>query len=197
MLLPIKGAKASRRGITWCLIIYSIISQKSSSFIIQYKAYKSSLFHQTHTRKIHQSSLNNDVKDGYYVDVTYENRKSKIFVQKEESILSALENAKISKTLCVSTLPFECRRGNCLTCVGKITGEDKSVIRQEEDGLEPNLSQEIRDSGYVMTCSTFVVGDGLKIELGLKDEVWDYVYRGRIVDSQQIRRNVSFSLIFV
>jgi len=133
-------------------------------------------------------------------EVTYQNRKSKIFVQKDESILSALENAGISKTLCLSTLPFECRKGNCLTCVGKIiqdpeeTSNMKYLVTQE-DGLEPNLSEEIKNSGYVLTCSTFVNGDGLKLELGLKDEVWDYVYRGRIMESEQIRRDAFASAI--
>lgn len=216
LLLPTKEQKLRSKNIiiivsSYLLAICIFSPSNTSSFVTNSQLrYKINPF-QSRTTTIAYQSLNNNNNngDGHYVEVIYENHKSIIFVPKNESILSALENAKIGKTLCLSTLPFECRKGNCLTCVGKIIQNSKetdfslninkklSLVRQEEDGLEPNLSDEIKNSGYVLTCSTYVINDGLTIELGRKDEVWDYVYRDRIINSQQeqVRNDASASAI--
>ena len=91
----------------------------------------------------------------------------------------ALERSGAADGLCVSSFPQDCRRGNCLTCTGRIkegTASSANLVRGE-DGLAPHVSNDLAKQGYVLTCSSFVVGDGLKLELGQNADVWEETYR--------------------
>jgi len=58
-----------------------------------------------------------------------------------------------------------------------------SLIRGE-DGLSPYISKEIQNAGFVLLCSSFVVGEGLTIEIGCKEEAWDFVYYGKMTGQE-------------
>ena len=87
----------------------------------------------------------------------------------------------------------DCRRGNCLTCTGRHAkgSAEKSLHPNQDDGLSPELSEQVERQGYVLTCSSTVVGDGLKLELGENYEVWNEIYaaRFRSAEVQQIGRD--------
>lgn len=127
-----------------------------------------------------QSPSNNPRKE-YTLEVSYEGRTCETKVQKGESILSALERTGAADQLAMPSLPSDCRRGNCLTCVGTHSpGSDTEKIVQGDDGLSPYMSNEARKRGYILTCSSFVVGDGVKLQVGANQRAWDELYRGRL-----------------
>ena len=133
----------------------------------------------------------------YTVQVTHENKTIKFQIKEDESILQALERSKVHDKLALPSLPQECRRGNCLTCSGRLicssttgdsSGDDDSSkshrkrintmsnVEIRKDGLSPNISRTIQEKGIVPTCSSFVVGEGVHFELGVCDDVWREIY---------------------
>jgi len=135
-----------------------------------------------------------DCPDGHVVEVHYEGRRTEVVVQRDESILSALERTGAARRLAISDPPFECRRGNCLTCAGRhAEGSLTSSVRRGEDGLSPYLSKEVRGLGYVLTCSSFVVGDGVKLELGSNSDAWEAVHTKRLESSDTERVGLEVS----
>jgi hypothetical protein len=68
-----------------------------------------------------------------------------------------------------------------LTCVGThATESNESSIVHGEDGLSPHISKQARKRGYILTCSSYVVGDGVKLQIGDNNKAWDYLFRERL-----------------
>jgi hypothetical protein len=42
------------------------------------------------------------------------------------------------------------------------------------------MSGEVSKKGYILTCSSHVVGDGLKLALGENHRAWNDMYRARL-----------------
>ena len=108
------------------------------------------------------------------VEISHEGRTASVFVQPHETILMALERSRSS--LSMSSLPFDCQRGNCLTCSGLIKEGSSSIVRGD-DGLAPAVGDNLRKKGFVLTCSSYVVGEGVKIELGCQNDAWTETYK--------------------
>mmetsp|Transcript_15669 Transcript_15669/g.23737 ORF Transcript_15669/g.23737 Transcript_15669/m.23737 type:complete len:245 (-) Transcript_15669:351-1085(-) len=111
--------------------------------------------------------------ESFTITVSHEGMTGEITVHRNETILAALERQ--SDSLCLTQLPFECRRGNCLTCVGHVAGKDekktgsydaKENILQVEDGLPPYMSDQLRSSDQLLLCSSYITGPGVSIALG-------------------------------
>lgn len=128
---------------------------------------------------------------GIPFQVSYEGESLEIDALPGESILAAIERHQVSSKLGILTdPPSECRRGNCLTCTAAATlqppegiGEGKMVLStalRSDDGLAPSLSEWIARRGYVLTCSTYVVGPGVDVELGVNHDAWQDVYKNRL-----------------
>lgn len=129
---------------------------------------------------------------GHIVEVSYEGRTAEVFVRRDESILSALERSGAVRRLAISDPPFECRRGNCLTCAGRhAEGSATSNLRRGEDGLSPYLSEEVRGLGYVLTCSSYVEGDGVKLDLGSNSDAWEDVHTSRLQSPETERTGLA------
>jgi ferredoxin len=132
------------------------------------------------------------VDDGYNIEVFYENQSCNLFVHTNETILAALErDTKISDTLSLPNhmIPSDCRRGNCLTCTGKLlTANDNNNNNNNnivtDDGLAPGISEFVRKEGYIVTCSSYVVGDGVQIVLGENHNAWTEIYKDRVENDQ-------------
>eukprot|EP00985_Skeletonema_marinoi_P022174 scaffold14005_cov67-Skeletonema_marinoi.AAC.1 len=78
--------------------------------------------------------------------------------------------------LALSSIPHECRRGNCLTCASKNvkrTTSDNNLVVNVDNGLSPTIASELTKSGYVLTCCSYVTGPGVVLELDQNNEVWD------------------------
>jgi hypothetical protein len=49
------------------------------------------------------------------------------------------------------------------------------------------MSKAVKKAGYVLTCSSFVVGDGVKVQLGEHNHAWNAMYRLRMSDDAAVR----------
>jgi hypothetical protein len=124
------------------------------------------------------------------VRVWYEDRSCDVLVRPDETILTALERDLVSDRLGLPShaVPSDCRRGSCLTCTGTHASAasreaaGRGGILVQDDGLSPHMSQELRDRGYVLTCSTRVAGEGLQLVLGQNNDVWKELYQQRLED---------------
>lgn len=115
------------------------------------------------------------------IQVSFEGRSCDVPVRQDETILSALERSGAADKLSLPELPSDCRRGNCLTCSARHVENSETVsLVRAEDGLSPYMSKQVEKSGYILTCSSHVVGDGLKLELGENHKAWDDMYRMRV-----------------
>jgi ferredoxin len=115
------------------------------------------------------------------IQVSFEGRSCQVPVGLNETILAAMERAGVSRHLAIPELPSDCRRGNCLTCTGRHSdASDQSSLARCEDGLSPYISREVVKRGYLLTCSSLVVGEGLKIELGENHRAWNDMYVARL-----------------
>ena len=91
--------------------------------------------------------------------------------------------------LSLPSLPHECRRGNCLTCSGKhLDQTTRHHVQMIDDGLSPSMHRNICERGLVLTCSSYVVGDGVHLELGVCDDAWREVYGQSGVDGDDAER---------
>jgi len=124
----------------------------------------------------------------YSIQISYEGRTCTTEISPGESILSAMERSGAADQLALPSLPSDCRRGNCLTCVGRHTpGSDESNLQRGEDGLSPYMSDQARKRGYILTCSSTVRGNGVKLEVGRHDDAWEELYKTRTEDEETQR----------
>jgi ferredoxin len=118
----------------------------------------------------------------YTVQVHYENQSTTISVQHNETILAALERHQISDRFSLSNhlVPSDCRRGNCLTCTGSHAAYSNINSVVTDDGLSPHISRWMQDKGFLLTCSSRVVGNGLQLRLGENSQAWEEIYQARL-----------------
>lgn len=120
-------------------------------------------------------------EDHYTMEISYEGKTCTTDIRQGESILSALERTGAADQLSLPALPADCRRGNCLTCVGRhAPGSDAEQLQRGEDGLSPYMSDQAKKRGYIMTCSSFVEGNGVKLEVGKNEKAWEELYKSRL-----------------
>jgi ferredoxin len=123
-------------------------------------------------------------KNEFIFEVSFEGRTCKVPIQSDETILSAMERALISASL-TQPVPSDCRRGNCMTCSGKhLPGSRKESLLRGEDGLSPHMSRELKRKGHVLLCSSSVVGEGLKLQLGTAETCWREMFRDRLENEE-------------
>ena len=142
-----------------------------------------------------------DQTEMYHIKVSYERRSCMVPIYRGETILAALERNGIAEQLGIPALPFDCRRGNCLTCTARqippnpsslsssstsssASSTSSMVVQRQDDGLSPHMSEQIMQRGYLLTCCSVVMGDGLHVELGMNHQVWTDMYRIRLEDEQ-------------
>jgi len=144
----------------------------------------------------------------HFITVSYEGASCQIPVASSsssssspgETILTALERHQwyLQRQLGLTELPSDCRRGNCLTCAARVivdppqTNADARAMSAENNdaadippvissdtGLSPAMAKQVQDAGYVLTCSSFVTGPGLELQLSQQDSLWKLVYQQR------------------
>jgi hypothetical protein len=133
----------------------------------------------------------------YTVQVSFEGRSCPVTVRSDETILAAMERSGTADQLSLPSLPHHCRRGNCLTCTGRhgIQSATEAVqLSSDGDGLSPYLSEQVQRRGYVLTCSSHVVAEGVCLELGTNEFAWRDLYQTRLeqdaTERQQMGREV-------
>ncbi|CAM9238845.1 unnamed protein product [Chrysoparadoxa australica] len=94
-----------------------------------------------------------------------------IAVRPGDSILTACELSQLRH-------PYDCRRGNCISCAGRFTPSSsrnlETYIVGPEGGKDPEtfLCDEAKDEGFFLACCSYPVGPGLVLELGTSGEAW-------------------------
>ena len=137
-------------------------------------------------------SHDNDESEGYDVEILHEGKRTHVRVRPDESILAALERNRIHDALAIPSLPHDCRRGVCLTCTGKhSTSSMKCNLKSTDHGWNDHM-EILHDDDYVLTCSSTIVGPGVKLELEHNHDLWKDVYSNRFHsnDDERIRLEV-------
>lgn len=167
------------------LLLVSVNAFVTDSAKIQTRAPSSLVAQLQPTTIPHASARDNNQE--YAVQVSYEGQSCEILVQPHETLLAAMERTGAADRLSLPSLPSDCRRGNCLTCSGRhAKGSNESSLVRGDDGLSPHMSREVQRAGYLLTCSSFVVGNGLKVQLGENEQVWENMYRNRLEDERAV-----------
>ena len=134
---------------------------------------------------VRRSLLINAGKDTFSLSIIVEGRKKEIIAKSDETILAALERSGFQMQA-----PHDCRRGNCLTCSGKLLSGPKDSLKEERNTFLPS---EASQKGIILTCCSSVVGPGLCIELCQNTEAWKIAYQDRYIneDTRRIGQEAS------
>ena len=121
----------------------------------------------------------------FHLVASYEGQRCELDAYPDETILSALERNSVMDRLCLPSLPADCRRGNCMTCAGRLLGtRNRAIVQSCADGLSPYVSELLQSSDYILTCSSFIKGDGVEIVLGENSQLWEKMYHHRFVSEE-------------
>ena len=134
----------------------------------------------------------------YPLQIHHQGLTATIQVKENEPILQALERQSSSSTnksantsLGLSSIPHDCRRGNCLTCASRLMeGSSHNVQPNVNNGLAPTIAKDLTKSGYILTCCSYITGPGVSLELEQNEELWDRVYRSRFDNMYQLGREI-------
>jgi len=155
-----------------------------------------------HTVRLQLSALSlaedtRGIDQEYPVKIQHQGHSATIFVHENEPILQALERQSTFSTNCptadvnggedssdessslaLSNIPHECRRGSCLTCSSRIVqSNSQNILANVDSGLSPTVASALTESGFILTCCSYVTGPGVVLELDQNDTAWDFVYR--------------------
>ena len=136
---------------------------------------------------------NDDESEGYDVEIVHEGKRTHVRVRPDESILAALERNRIHDALAIPSLPHDCRRGVCLTCTGKHSSSSKKCnLKSTDHGWNDHNMEILNGDDYVLTCSSTIVGPGVKLELEHNHDLWKDIYSNRFHsnDDERIRLEV-------
>lgn len=127
----------------------------------------------------------------FSMKVSYDGTSCTVPVSPGESILVAMERFNVAETLGLPEMPSDCRRGSCLTCSAVHAPDSQSdSLYRGDDGLSPAVSRLAAKKGFVLTCSSFVRGDGLHLQLAENHLAWNEIYRNRLEaeETQRVAR---------
>ena len=128
-------------------------------------------------------------KKRYTVNVSHQGQSIDLEIYQNESILSALERSSAHDMLSLPSLPHECRRGNCLTCSSRHAKTSNiDNVELKNDGLAPSLVKEMKERNFVLTCSSYVLGDGVELELDVSDDAWREIHIDRVISDKEGER---------
>lgn len=167
--------------------IFSTCTTQVLSFVVIGPQHTHS--HRTLLTHVYSSTHAHGAREGeeetqktFQVNVTHQNVTTTLEINSNESILNALERNRAHDALALPALPNECRKGSCWTCSGRHQSHsNRENVILIDDGLSPSTieKQEKRGGGdddFVLTCSSYVVGEGVALELGVCDKVWKKVF---------------------
>lgn len=78
--------------------------------------------------------------------------------------------------------PSECRRGNCLSCAARLLPGSSWNYATDPDTF---LCDEARDAGFILTCCTYPVGPGLKLQLEQQSEAFQIQFYDRLTAGRE------------
>lgn len=98
----------------------------------------------------------------YDVDITLYGKDYTIPVAENQTFLEGIEEYGLE-------VPYSCRAGVCITCAAK-------VLSGTVDLGEAAITDDLKDEGYVLTCSGFPLSDGIKLEMNQFEDAYDKQY---------------------
>ncbi len=98
----------------------------------------------------------------YNVDITLYGKDYTIPVAENQTFLEGIEEYGLE-------VPYSCRAGVCITCAAK-------VVSGQVDLGEAAITDDLKDEGYVLTCSGFPLSDGIKLEMNQFEDAYDMQY---------------------
>lgn len=98
----------------------------------------------------------------YDVEITMYGETYNVPIAEDQTFLEGMEEFGL-------TVPNSCRAGVCITCAAK-------VLEGEVDLGQACISDDLKDDGYVLTCSGFPIMEGTRLELHHFDDAYDQQY---------------------
>ncbi|CAM9159294.1 unnamed protein product [Sphacelaria rigidula] len=95
------------------------------------------------------------------VEVLLHGERRVITVQPGDSVLEAAEMSGMN-------VSYDCRRGNCISCAARVQAGSSENYENRADRRADDGAPE----GFVLSCSTYPVGPGVKLELSANAEMW-------------------------
>lgn len=98
----------------------------------------------------------------YDVEVNLNGETYNIPINEELTLLEGIEEFGLE-------VLYSCRAGVCVTCAAK-------VMSGEIDPGFASITQDLKDDGYVLTCSAYPRSEGIKLDMGHFDDAYERQY---------------------
>lgn len=98
----------------------------------------------------------------YNVDIALYGKQYTIPVDENQTFLEGIEEFGLE-------VPYSCRAGVCITCAAK-------VVSGDVDLGEAAITDDLKQEGYVLTCSGFPLSEGIKLEMNQFEDAYDKQY---------------------
>lgn len=98
----------------------------------------------------------------YDVEIDLYGEKHMIPIDENMTLLEGIEEYGLE-------VLYSCRAGVCVTCAAK-------VLAGEVDLGVASITQDLKDQGYVLTCSGFPRSEGIKLEMNHFDDAYEKQY---------------------
>lgn len=98
----------------------------------------------------------------YTVQIDMHGTKHDIPIDEELTLLEGIEEYGLE-------VLYSCRAGVCVTCAAKL-------LSGEIDPGFASITEELKDEGYVLTCSAYPRSEGIKLEMNHFDDAYEKQY---------------------
>lgn len=98
----------------------------------------------------------------YDVEILLEGERHIIPVDEDMTLLEGIEEQG-------HDVLYSCRAGVCITCAAK-------VLAGTVDFGAASITDELKEQGYVLTCSAFPRSEGIKLEMNHFDDAYEKQY---------------------
>lgn len=99
----------------------------------------------------------------YEVEIVMKDGQEHIVeIDEDETLLDGIEGAGL-------TVLYSCRAGVCVTCAAQIKSG-------EVDFGFASITDDLKDQGYVLTCSGYPRSDGIRLEMNKFDDAYEKQY---------------------
>lgn len=98
-------------------------------------------------------------------------KKYEIPIDEEQTLLEGIEEYGLE-------VLYSCRAGVCVTCAAKI-------LEGTVDLGFASITDDLKDEGYVLTCSAYPRSEGIKLEMNHFDDAYEKQYGQFEVDKSK------------
>ena len=98
----------------------------------------------------------------YDVEIELDGERHLIPIDEDQTLLEGIEDYGLE-------VKYSCRAGVCTTCAAKI-------MKGKVDLGSAAISNELKEEGYVLTCSGFPKSEGIFLEMNHFDDAYEMQY---------------------